>query len=120
VVQRASVRWEHSRGFLGQGERICKVVVPPVVRHVEREVVVKPTRRVAQVTPAVYKHVARRVFVAPGSVQKVYHPAVTGWVTHPVVLKRARTYSVYTPAAVGNRQDRVLVRHGGYGWQRVR
>ncbi len=61
VVQPASVRWEHRRGFLGHGERMCKVVVPPVVRHVEREVVVQPARRVAHVTPAVYEHVSRRV-----------------------------------------------------------
>lgn len=119
VVQPATVRWERSRGFLGRGERMCKVVVPAVTREVAREVVV-PARRIPQTTPAVYESVSRRVLVSPGGVDRVYRPAVRGWVTRPVVLKPARDYVVQTPPVVALRHENVFVRHGGYGWRRTR
>lgn len=119
VVQPATVRWERSRGVLGRGERMCKVVVPAVTREVAREVVV-PARRIPQTTPAVYESVSRRVLVSTGGVDRVYRPAVRGWVTRPVMLKPARDYVVETPPVIALRHENVFVRPGGYGWRRTR
>ncbi len=118
IVKPARVRWEHSRGFLGRGERLCKVVVPAETREVERQVVVSAARRVAEVTPAVYETRVRSVLLSPERSARVYRPAVHGWVHHQVVLRPAREYLVDHPPLIRMRFEQVYVRSGGYGWRR--
>lgn len=120
VVTPARVRWERSRGFLGRGERLCKVVVPAETRDVVREVVVSPARRVAQTTPAVYETRTRSVLVQPASVERVYRPAAYAWTHQPVLLRPAHSYVVHQPPVVGLQMEQVKVRDGGYGWRRSR
>ena len=118
VVRPASVRWEHRRGFLGHGERMCKVVVPAETREVTRDVVVSPARRVARVTPAVYETRMRPVLLQSASVEKVYRPAVHGWVHHNVVVRPGRPVVLNHPPLYDLRYRQVLVGSGGYGWRR--
>ncbi len=120
VVQPASVHWEHSRGFLGRGERMCQVAVPAVTRDVERQVVVSPGRRVAQVEPAVYENVSRQVLVRPASVQKVYEPPVYSWANRQIVVRPAYSHVIQHPPVTGYEHRQVLVREGGYGWAPAR
>lgn len=118
VVKAARVHWERRRGFLGHGERLCRIVVPAETREVERQIVVAPARRVAEFTPAVYETRVRSVLLRPESSARVYRPAVHSWIHRQVVLRPARDYVVDHPAVIGVRHHQVFVRHGGYGWRR--
>ena len=120
VVQPASSRWEHSRGFLGRGERMCQVEVAAVTRDVERQVVVTPGRRVAQVQPAVYENVTRNVIVRPASHQKVYEPPVYSWANRQIVVREAQQHVIQHPAVTSVEHRQVLVREGGIGWAPAR
>src|SRR5688572_10185725 len=73
VVRRAGWRWERTWGPYG-GERRCKVPVPAETKLVEREVVVRPGRRVALATPPVYGYRQRAVAVRPARQYVVDHP----------------------------------------------
>lgn len=63
-MQPAGYRWEHRR--CPPGQRRCKVFVPAESKFVEREIVVRPGRRVSVVTPPEYALERRVVAVRPG------------------------------------------------------
>lgn len=64
VVQPAGYRWSRTGP---DGERCCAVPVPAETKLVAREVVVRPSRRVAVVTPPAYRWRNRVVAVRPGA-----------------------------------------------------
>jgi hypothetical protein len=94
VVRRGGYRWETTWG--PHGERRCKVPVPPEVKLVPREVLVRPGRRVRVVTPPVYA-VRNRA----------------------LAVRHAQRYVVDHPPVVAYRRERVLVRRGGGAWVRA-
>lgn len=59
----AGYRWEYRR--CPPGMRRCKVFVPAESKFVERELVVRPGRRVTVVTPPTYEWRGRPVAIAP-------------------------------------------------------
>ena len=95
VVQPGGWRWQHTVDRHGR-ERLCKVYVAPVTSTVTEKVLLEPARRVTHVAPAVYREEHRTV-----------------------VLKAAESHVVHHPAVVGVRHRDVLVRRGGWHWQRT-
>ncbi len=65
-MQPAGYRWETRR--CPPGMRRCKVFEPAESKIVEREIVVRPGRRIAVVTPPAYRWQRRVVAVQPGYV----------------------------------------------------
>ena len=119
VVSRGGVHWERSHGLFG-GERICKVASGPVTRTVVRDVVVSPGRRIAHVIPAVYARVAQPIMVRPPTAAHFYEPPVRAMLSRAVVVQPSYLYTVDHPPVVGIAHEQVLVRSGGYAWQRSR
>jgi hypothetical protein len=95
VVKPGGWRWQRSVDRHGR-ETMCKVYVAPETRTVTATVLVEPARRITHVTPAVYREEYRTVLLKPAETHRLYHPAVF-------------TY----------RSRDVLVRRGGWRWERT-
>jgi hypothetical protein len=59
-----------------------------VTTTVTEKVLVEPARRVTHVTPAVYAAQHRTIVLQPAAQHKVHHPAVVSYRHHDVLVKR--------------------------------
>jgi hypothetical protein len=117
VVKPAGVTWQRKHDWHGR-ETMCKVHTPAVTQTVAKQVMVSPPSRIAHQTPAVYEHQTRKVLAQAASTRHVYEPPVHQWVAQPYVARPASQRVVHTPALVAMQHRQVLVREGGYAWQR--
>lgn len=92
VVQPAGYSWSRTGP---NGERCCAVPVAAETKFVARDVVVRPSRRVAVVTPPAYEWRDRVVAVRPGVRTVIDHPrAVTRERTRVRVRRADRVRAV--------------------------
>jgi hypothetical protein len=110
IVQPASYRWERQIDRRGN-ETMCKIVVPAVTRHVERQVQVTPAGRIRTVRQA--------VLVAPATVRRSYIAPSYADVQRTILVRPAREHVMVRPAVIGVTEQHVLVARGGTRWQRT-
>jgi hypothetical protein len=116
VVVPGGVAWEHRRGLFGR-ETLCKVRTAATTRTVERDVVVRPGRRISRVVaPASYARVAEPVLLRPARGERVYEPPVHAIIGRSVVVRPAGVAVYDHPPVAGVVTEKVLVRAGGAAW----
>jgi hypothetical protein len=116
-VRPAAIKWSRSHDRFGH-ETMCKVPVAGETRTVARKVLVQPAQRIAHTTPAVFRSVTTPVLMAPAKVRHTYQPPVHQWVANAHVIRPAMLHTVTHPAVIGSVDHTVLVKKGGYRWQR--
>ncbi len=80
---------------------------------------IEPPRRVPVYSPAVYRRVHEPVLLRPAMKRRVVSPALVAWRERHVVVEPSRRVVVDHPPVVAKKRCKVLVRRGGYAWQRA-
>lgn len=78
----------------------------------DRQVLVEPAKRHAEVKPAVYKTVKFQVVVEHAKHQKIWHPPVYETKQEEVVIAPAHQTKVFHAPVYDWKQEKVLVKHG--------
>lgn len=118
VVRSAAWRWERQVDRRGH-ETMCKIMVPAVMREVERQVQVAPATRIRYVVPAESRVIRQVVQINPPGLRRSYvAPSYTTF-ARTFVVQPARDQIVRHPPVVAMSEERVLVRRGGTRWRRT-
>ena len=90
---------------------------PAVYQTIHEKVMVSPGGKHVEVIPAIYGTVERQVVVRPASESWRVIPAEYSWHKEKVLIEPARKVARVMPAVTKVVHRKVLVSHGGWGWE---